>query len=457
MAIQGFCVAFNDATMTGSPTWTRLDTTYHVTGITIDRGRNYEFDRTEAGSATVTLVDINGDLDPTNAAGPYYGKLLPLKQAAIALWDPVASAWTTIFRGFISDWSYSVDATERFINVTVHLVDALDVLGSAELVPGGAFGDAVPSGSTGDVYYAADANTDAVQTRVVQVLDEVGWPGTGTSGGTLREVFTGNVKLQEMVYAFGTPALTVILDAADAEFPAVAQFFIAKDGTATFHGRYARFNPTEAQYHIHPWQVGDTAAVAADASNVKIVEPLEFITDKEHLYTVALCTPQNIDDSDIASQYRSDAASVALYGVRTWAAENLVMAGGASTTAVEECQLIANYIIQNYSTPTQTVRKLSFHAAKGTGTAAGLVWALVAGVDISDRILLKTTHVNGTGGFNEYLFVEGLHYDIRPMTATHTEVLLTVDVSPASYFSSNPFQGRALAFANAKIGIVAIH
>ena len=44
------------------------------------------------------------------------------------------------------------------------------------------------------------------------------------------------------------------------------------------------------------------------------------------------------------------------------------------------------------------------------------------------------------GGFaGDYFFVEGVHYDIKPLNATNPEVTVTLDVSPAGYFSSNPF------------------
>jgi hypothetical protein len=464
MAIQGFCVAFNDDTFTAAPTWTQLDVSpYRTTGVTIDRGRNYEFDRTEAGSATVTMVDTTGALDPTNPSGPWFGKLVPLKQAAYALYDPFVGAYSTIFRGFISDIQYSVDATERFNTVTFHLVDALAIFGATELVPNGAFGDTLPAEAAGDVFYADDSGTDAVRTRLVQVLDEIGWPGTGLAIGTLREIFSGNVKLSGgnstvggIVYSFGTPALTVMQDAADAEFPGVANLWVAKDGTVTFHGRFARFNPTNASYHIHPWHVGDTAAVVADFTTVQVVEPLEFMIDMEHLWTVGICTPQGIDDGDIASQYVSNhPEAVAKYGIRTWSAENILNGGGAGTTASEECQRIAAYYVDNYSTPLSTVRKLSFHAGKATGNPSRLLWLLVTGVDVSDRVHLTTSHVGG-GGFSQYLFVEGLHYDIRPMTSTHAEVMLTLDMSPAAYYGRNPFDPRALAYAAGGLGQVAI-
>jgi hypothetical protein len=53
--------------------------------------------RTATGTATVTLVDLNGTLDPTNASGRLYGKLDP--QATLARTHP---PWTPSRRARIA-------------------------------------------------------------------------------------------------------------------------------------------------------------------------------------------------------------------------------------------------------------------------------------------------------------------------------------------------------------------
>lgn len=443
--VRGFCVAFSSGTLEESPIWYRLDDPtgpFVVQSVSIDRGRAYEFDRTSTGTASVTIVDVAGEFDPTNTTGAFYGQLEPLKQAAYALQNPVTGVWSTVFRGFVSDWSFSMHPTEDYLMVRVDLVDGLDVLANAELVPGGAFGDTVPALYTGNVVYRAldtPSDLNAVQTRINQVLDDVGWPGG------LREVFTGNVKLQGVgdgggagVYAPRTAALSVILDAADSEFPGVANFYISKDGKATFHGRYPRFQPTNPTYHITTWPVGDVAAVAASPTTVcPIVPPLEFHRDKEHLYTSALATPNGIDDGDIGSQVVTDATTMAAKGRRTWSAEGLLTAGGLGTTAAVETKKFATYHVDNYKTARTRIRQVTVKAALSSGNTASTTWALACGVDISDRLLITTTH-SGGGGFNDYYFVEGVHYDIRPMRSTNHEVTVTLDVSPAGWYGSFP-------------------
>jgi len=440
---KGLSIAWDDPAFAENPAWTWIDDpsgSYHVQGFTIDRGRGYEFDRTTTGTARVRLYDTSGAFDPTNATGPFYGKLDPLKQAALAIYNPAATTWSTVFRGFISDWSYLMHQTEKYIGVELLLVDALDTLAAVELVPGGTFGDTVPAGSEGDIFYAQDRNTNAVQTRINKVLNEVGW------AAGLRSIFTGNVKLggseteDGTVYPNRTAALSVIQDAADAEFPGVANTYVSKDGKVTFHGRLARFNPTDTQYQIDTWLCGDNAAhLAAPTTTAPIVPPLQFARDKEHLYTSAIATPNGVADGDIAAQFVTDAAAKAKYGTRTWSAENLLTGGGAGgTTALVETKKFATYYVENYKAPQTRIEQLSFHAAHTTGARATIEWPLVCGIDIGDRVLLTTTH-SGGGGFNTYYFVEGLHYTVSPFNGTHASVELTIDVSPAAHYTTNPF------------------
>ncbi len=51
--------------------------------VNIRRGRNRILNNFEAGTATVVLEDENGDWNPQNVSGPYYGKLLPLRKIRI--------------------------------------------------------------------------------------------------------------------------------------------------------------------------------------------------------------------------------------------------------------------------------------------------------------------------------------------------------------------------------------
>ena len=123
----------------------------------------------------------------------------------------------------------------------------------------GLAGDPIPDTPAGrdiagNVFYEDDPVTGP-QIRINQALADANWP----SG--LSSVFTGNVNLNETVYSPGESILAVIHDAADAEFPGVANFYVDRYGVVCFHGRNARFNPSSTasdatHWDFHVWDVG---------------------------------------------------------------------------------------------------------------------------------------------------------------------------------------------------------
>ncbi len=438
-AIQGVCIAFDSPALTETPDWVRLDDPggpFIVTEYTIDRGRSYELDKTGTGTATITLIDRNGYFDPTNTGGPFFGKLDPMKQVAIGLHNPVLDTWSTIYRGFTSRWEYDMYQTEDYATVTIECVDGMDVLAAAEMVPDETplWGDIPPVASTGNIYFPPSDEGSAVANRINRVLNRLGWPNG------LREIFTGNVKIKRTVYEPRATVLRVIQDAADAEFPGVANVYLQKNGYLTFHGRFARFNPTDANYHISTWKLGDLAAVDADATRAPIFD-LAFDRDKEKIINHAIATPEGIADEDLIFGFDLDEASIDTYGYRSISFENLLTDGGHATgfDDINECSLFAIYYVNNYATPRTRVNTVTLKTSVGTGPAfADRLWRVVCGVDVSDRIDLVTTH-HGGGGFNEHFYVEGVHYNARPLNDQYLDVECTLDLSPASHYDSNPF------------------
>lgn len=434
--IEGlFCVALDDDTFEEEPGWYLLDATYTVVGIDIDRGRSKEFDRTDAGTAVVSIVDTNGAFDPTNTGSDLFGRMLPRKQAAIGLQNPTDDTWSTIFRGFVRSIRWEPYVSLEFANVEVELVDGMGILAAMEMVPGGEF----PENANGDIVFPADPATDAVQTRINDILDAAGWPAG------LRQIFTGNVGLKEDTCSPLTSVLVPILDAADAEFPTVANFYFNKNGHATFHGRKARFDPDTissqpgSDWVFTRWEAGDRAAAVADPTDVvPISPPLLVYVDDTDLYTSAFASYEGIELADRENQF-TEATSVSAYGNRTWSAENLLTDGGeGATTDAEETLLFATYVKDNYSTFHNRVGQLTFRPQDPDGIHGDATWALMCGVDISDVVHLTTTH-NGGGGFNDDFYIEGVNYKIVPMSDSVHEVTLTLDVSPATFYSDNPW------------------
>lgn len=95
-------IAFDDNPLTaiGSCNW--VDVTTYVRDWSTRRGRTTELANYSPGTAQVTLDNRSRLFDPSNTAGTYYGKLLPMKRIRISASSGATSA--TLFCGYILGW-----------------------------------------------------------------------------------------------------------------------------------------------------------------------------------------------------------------------------------------------------------------------------------------------------------------------------------------------------------------
>lgn len=428
-AWEGLSVAPGSTLKTVLPTWTRLDNAgggLRLSSVEIRRGRQDEFERTETGTMTATFNDRNGDLDPTTV--DYISRPL-----AFAVRNPVTDTWHPRFRGAIDDHGYDLDPS-GFVKgtVTLEAVDALDYFSNFDLQPDpggtGPPGDPPPPKSAGFVFYE-DTLVTGPQIRINQALADCGWP----SG--LSSIFTGNVNLLESVYAPGESILSVIRDAADAEFPGVGNFFVDKFGVACFHGRNARFDPvgtssTATHWDFHDW--------AAGTGGIQIRPPFSCASSRRIVRTNAMCYPMGLRQEDRINQVVSVSN---IHGGRGWQATDLFVKDGIVTgnTGPEECLAFAQYIIDNYSDSVPRVSQLSFKALRPTDVRGPDLWEFVTQVDISDRITLTRGHPGGGGFSGEEYFVEGIaetwRYGHLDLDTGFPFLDMTLDLSPATYWT----------------------
>jgi hypothetical protein len=107
-----------------SPTWVTLSG--RVLNIQLDRsGRSDELGLYQAGTATLTLRNVDGAFNPTNTAGPYFGLLLPYRPIRIvATW---AGVDYPLWQGYVERWPQAwSDPTLGFAQI--QCVDALAIL-----------------------------------------------------------------------------------------------------------------------------------------------------------------------------------------------------------------------------------------------------------------------------------------------------------------------------------------
>jgi len=450
----GVSIAFDDDPMVVDPTWTRIDTLTgcRVSDWTIDRGRPTEFDKTGTGTAVIRIVDREGLFDPTNTTSSYHNKVLPGKQAAIALQNPTgAHAWFPLFRGFVESWHYQLAPTRQYMELELQLVDGFSILSRAELQVGEDGLLPLPAEiAKGNVGYGETESW--VKDRIDAVLDDVGWPFG------LTDVFTGNVRVGPKAYGPGTSALDALWDAADAEFPGVANMWIGKDGKLIFRGRQARFRPLVAEYGINRRTVGDPSATSIDDQAVPLSE-LEWSNGQDNLYNASSATPQGVgsgtgwrqlnpdppDNDDVAGQYVKDDDSIAAYGLRSITFDQLQTIEGLAThnNSMVETKLFAQYYVDNYKTPAPRISRMVFKSRRPDALNADRLWTHLCECEISDLLTLKTAH-GGGGGFNTDFYVEGLHYTGRPgsvaVAGYYIPVIeLSLDVSPRAHYTTNPF------------------
>jgi hypothetical protein len=453
-------IAFGQPSLLYDCDWTRIDDHPNlVTSYTIDRGRQYELDRTDTGRATVTIADQDGILDPTNPDSPHYvggaTQIEPLIQIALGRWNPVTDTWYTRYRGFVEDYDYSFDPSQLVNRLTITCVDLFEILSAIEMTPrftgdAPAFGDdpaVVAPDSQGQIVFS----NETLQDRVQGVLGDAGIPVDWFV------VFTGNVMLSTTVYAPTENIMSVIQEACDGEFPAVSNAYCeGRTGKLAVHGRLARFDPAAVHaepgvsdvWDWHHWHAGDGAAVNA-GSGLAHIREFAFNRGLSKIINSAFASPAYIlfEGTQLANAEGDDwartdnADSIALYGIRSWSAENLItlygLDGGATPghETVDELVKFTAYYCSNYNTPKNRVTLCGFRTMSPAQPHAAATWNLLSLIEIGDQVSLTVGSPGGGGFTDEGFFVEGIHEQVNPLGEDYDDVTLTLDLSPQAYFT----------------------
>jgi hypothetical protein len=193
-----------------------VDISSQVLRCSTRRGRNRILSNFEAGSATITLNDPNSDFNPQNTAGPYYGKLLPLRKirvyAETELLGDIVSV--NIFSGYITSYDTGFyEGTNATSTVILQCVDGFRLLNNVATgltsVPG------CPAGQLSGA-------------RVEALLDFAGFPTS------MRVTTVGNSTMQADPAGTNRSILTAIQTVEQSEFGA---FFMQRSGKTLFLDR----------------------------------------------------------------------------------------------------------------------------------------------------------------------------------------------------------------------------
>jgi hypothetical protein len=267
-----------------------VDVSNQVDSITTTRGRNAQADLFQTGSLTLRIVDQNGDFNPQNPSGPYYGLLTPMRKVQITA--TYAGVEYPMFSGFITTYTTTTPKTATDVAYTViTAVDAFRLFQNSQITN-------VTLAEAGDL----------PGERVNAILDEIAWPPS------MREIQYGDTIFQDDP---GTPrtALAALQTATTSEYGAL---YINARGSVELHDRQfciesQAFPPVvfndngdDISYFNAIWRLDDTQ-VYNSASITKIGGTAQIAEDQASIdeYFVHSYNQQNLvmDTNQAALDY----------------------------------------------------------------------------------------------------------------------------------------------------------
>jgi hypothetical protein len=337
-----------------------VDVSNQVDGITTTRGRNAQADLFQTGTLTLRIVDQNGDFNPQNAAGPYYGLLTPLRKVQIT--GTYAGIEYPMFSGFITSYTTTTPkmATD-VVYTTITAVDAFRLFTNSQI-------------ST----VTLAASGDNAGERVNAILDEIAWPPS------MREIQYGTTVMQADPGNART-ALAAMQTATTSEYGAI---YVDARGSLTLKDRafcidsqalpVTRFNDngTDINYFNATWRLDDTQ-VYNSASITKIGG---------------------------TAQLAEDAASIEQYFVHSYNQTNLVM-----DTNADALNYARAYVASRKDTETRCdMIELDLYMDNyNDGIIAGLT------LDFFDPVEI-TTNQPGNSFLQQTLQVFGVQHRVTP-------------------------------------------
>ena len=258
-----------------------VDVSDQVNYIQTQSGRSALADQFQTGTLTLRIVDQNGDFNPTNSSGPYYGLLTPMKKVQITATHN--SITYPIFSGFITSYvnTQPKDATE-VAYTTISAVDAMRLAQNAQI-------STVTGATAGDLS----------GTRINEILDQIAWPATA------RLIDAGQTTLQADPGTART-SLNAMQTVADSEYGA---FFANFNGEFVFKDRDTAVS-----------SIGDTPTVFADdGSGIKYANAKWLLND-DLIFNSATVTR-----TGGTAQTATNAASIAKYFIHSYNLQDLLM------------------------------------------------------------------------------------------------------------------------------------
>ena len=338
-----------------------VDISNVVDSINTRRGRNAQADQFQTGTLSLRIVDQNGDFNPMNVSGPYYGLLTPMRKVQITA--TYGAVTYPVFSGFITSFSTSTPQSSvgDVVYTTIQAVDAQRLAQNAQI-------STVAGTSAGQLTGA----------RINNLLDAISWPAT------MRDIDAGLTTVQ----ADPGTARTALQACQTIETTEFGAFYVDASGSFVFQDR----SVTSSSVAATPVVFNDNGT-AIDYFNAT------WVTNDTLVYNEA-----NITATGLATQTASDAASIAKYFLHSYNQQNLLMQDTA--TALNYAQA---YVASRAETSVRCDEiQLDLYTANYN---AGIIAAL--DLDYFDPVTI-TTNQPGSTTLTKTLQVFGKSMEITP-------------------------------------------
>lgn len=327
------------------------DVTQYLTSISTTRGKNRELDRFNAGHVVVGFNNKNRYFDPTYAASPFYGQIVPRRNLRVTVNNQV------VFVGVTDDWdlNYTPDGNST---AQVSAYDGFAYL-SQQVLTGGT------------------ATSQFSGARINAVLDD---PNVNWSFYE-RVIDTGQETLQADVISTTQNAVSYINIIEQTE-PGI--FFIDKNGYAVWKDRSSAYPSSSA------------TIIADDGTGIPY-SSVKVNYGSELLFNQAKLTRLNG-----GSAVANDTTSQAAYGIRAYSATGLLHNTDVALTN------LANYLVNQYAAPEFRFEGIEI-------SMAGLTLAqqnTILGLEIGSVCLIKFTPNGITPSISKYAQVIGINHAI---------------------------------------------
>ena len=334
-----------------------VDISDQVNKVTIRRGYNLLQEQFQAGTATVRILDQNGDWNSLNTASPYYGKLVPLRKVRIS-----ANGYF-LYSGYTTAYNYSWDKEQNIGYVDIELADAFRLFNMSNIT-------SVASATAGQT----------TGTRISAILNQIGFPTS------MREIDAGSTTVQ----ADPGTSRTSLEAIKNMEFSEQGAFYIGTSGNAEFHSRAF----IESKSGVNP------TFFSNDGTGISYRNIITALDDK------LIINQTSINRAGGTAQTASNTASQIKYFPHSYTATDLLV-----QTDAQSLDIALAYCATRAET---TLRVDSLTLDLSTADyAAGITAALA--LDFFDTIRVKNVGQDGTV-IDKTLQCMGVTHEITPGT-----------------------------------------